>query len=108
MKVLRIIIAISLLYVLPYAVLSVCGRYQPYSVGVAGVKEYAWAPFGFYDPDHAWAGSSYAVLHPAEKTGGWHLFTRLAFGPLWELDCELIHNGSPPEDSNSSRKDSGQ
>ena len=91
MKVSRIIIAILLLYVLSYVVLSVNGCYQPLSVGLNGAKSYAWAPLGFYDPDHAWKNSFYAQQHPAEKTGGWRPFMWLAFLPLWELDFRCIH-----------------
>jgi hypothetical protein len=101
MKVLRIIIAILLLYVLSYVVLSVCGRYQPLSVGLANVKEYAWAPFAFYDPDHAWPRSYYAEHHPTEKTGGWSTAMMLTFYPLWLIDVGCIHTESrmPPNKS---------
>jgi hypothetical protein len=93
MKVLRVIIALLMLYVLSYAILSLCGRYQPMIVGAAGVKQYAWAPFGFYDAKHHWPRSSYAVQHPAEKTGGWRVYMMMSFGPLWWLDFHYIHSG---------------
>jgi hypothetical protein len=108
MKVLRVIAAMLLVYVLSYVVLSVCGRYQPIAFGADHVEAWNWAPLGFYDPDHAWAGSFYAVHHPTEKTGGWHRAMMWAFVPLWELDCHYVHNGWPPEESNSLRKDTGQ
>ena len=80
-----------LVYVSVYSGLSMAGRYQPNAVGFDHVEAYAWAPFGFYDPGHAWRGSGYATRHPTEKTGGWHDYMLLAFGPLWELDCRFIH-----------------
>jgi hypothetical protein len=93
MKVLPVIVALLVLYVLSYAVLSLCGRYQPMSIGAAGVKQYAWAPFGFYDADHAWARSAYAVHYPTEKTGGWRNYMMWSFAPLWWLDFHYIHSG---------------
>ena len=92
---------VILAYVLVYSVLSLCGKYQPISVGAAGVKDYAWAPSGFYDPDHAWSGSAYAVRHPTEKTGGWSRAMMLVFFPLWYLDARYIHSESrmPPNNS---------
>jgi hypothetical protein len=92
MKALRIISAVLLIYILTYAVLSLCGRYQPISVGIDHVEAYSWAPFGFYDADHAWSGSVYAVQHPTAKTGGWSRFVTLTFYPLWELDTHFIHS----------------
>ncbi|MGH7992202.1 MAG: hypothetical protein ACREDQ_01690 [Limisphaerales bacterium] len=84
---------LALIYVLLYSSLSIFGRYQPISVGTFGVEEFAWAPFGFYDPDHAWDGSSYAIHHPTEKTGGWHKIIMWTFVPMWVLDCQFIHKG---------------
>jgi hypothetical protein len=89
----KIFIGLVLVYVLLYTGLSIFGRYQPIAVDVNGVMDYAWAPLGFYDPDHAWEGSSYAVHHPIEKTGGWHRSMMLTFVPLWLLDCQFIHKG---------------
>jgi hypothetical protein len=83
--------ALVLVYVLLYSGLSIAGRYQPISVGIDQVKGYAWAPFGFYDPDHAWRGSGYAVRHPSEKTGGWSRFMVRTFYPLWLIDARYIH-----------------
>jgi len=85
---------VILAYVLVYSILSLCGKYQPISVGAAGVKDYAWAPSGFYDPNHAWPGSAYAVRHPTEKTGGWSRAMMLVFFPLWYLDARYIHSES--------------
>jgi len=87
----KILGGLILVYALIYSGLSIFGRYQPMSVGTFGVKEFAWAPFGFYDTDHAWEGSSYAVHHPTEKTGGWQRIMMWTFVPLWSLDCEFIH-----------------
>jgi hypothetical protein len=85
-----------LVYFLLYSMFSIFGRYQPIAVDVNRVMEYAWAPVGFYDPNHAWEGSSYAVHHPTEKTGGWHDSMLITFFPLWVLDNKFIHKG-PPE-----------
>ena len=89
---------VFLAYGLIYSVLSLCGKYQPISVGAAGVKDYAWAPLGFYDADHAWPRSAYAVRHPTEKTGGWSTAMMLMFYPLWYSDARYIHseNRMPP------------
>jgi hypothetical protein len=93
---LKIFCGLVIVYVLAYSGFSVFGRYQPIAVGTFGVEEFAWAPFGFYDLDHAWEGSSYAVHHPSEKTGGWHDSMLITFFPLWVLDNKFIHKG-PPE-----------
>jgi len=85
--------ALLLVYILAYSALSVFGRYQPLVVDVNGVMEYAWAPVGFYDPDHPWPHSSYAVRHPNEKTGGWRDSMMWAFLPLWMFDIKLVHRG---------------
>ncbi len=98
----KILGGLVLIYVLVYSALSIFGCYQPLSVGTFEVKEFAWAPFGFYDPDHAWKGSSYAVHHPTEKTGGWHGTLTWAFLPLWTLDCGFIHTG--PRDAEIERR----
>jgi len=86
---------LMLVYILLYSGLSIFGRYQPFTVGTFGVERYEWAPFGFYDPDDPWEGSSYAVHHPAEKPGGWRTYMMLAFFPLWGLDNNFIHKGPP-------------
>ena len=78
-------------YILAYAILSLNGRYEPEFVGLAGVKSYAWAPYGFYDADHAWKGSLYARQHPEERTGGWRNSIIMVFGPLWIVDIHFIH-----------------
>src|ERR1017187_5633412 len=80
----------GLVYVFVYLGLSMAGRYQPISVGIDHVEVYAWAPFGFYDPDHAWRGSVYAVRHPTEKTGGWGRLMFI-FQPLWLIDARYVH-----------------
>ena len=109
---LKIFCGLVVVYVLAYSGFSVFGRYQPIAVGTFGVEEFAWAPFGFYDPDHAWEGSSYAAHHPTEKTGGWHRAMMWTFVPLWMLDCQFIHKRPtdaeiesrfPSPSSNSSR-----
>ena len=92
-RTLNILGFIILGYVLFYSVLSWRGRYQPIAVGADHVKAYAWAPFGFYDSEHAWPHSSYAVHHPTEKTGGWRQGMLWAFAPLWLLDRQFIHSG---------------
>jgi hypothetical protein len=93
----RMFCALFVVYVLTYLVLTFNGGYQPISVGASHVKEYAWAPLGFYDPDHAWKNSSYAHHHPTEKTGGWNQMM-LVFYPLWFIDVRYIHTESwmPP------------
>jgi len=88
---LLVITAIFLIYFFSYVVLSVSGQYQPIAVGIDHVELYAWAPFGFYDPDHAWRGSVYAIRHPTEKTGGWKYFPGRMYEPLWKFDCRFIH-----------------
>jgi len=96
MKVLRVIVALFMLYTLSYGVLSLCGRYQPLIIGAYGVKEYAWAPAGFYDAEHHWPHSVYAAHHPEEKIGGWRMYMMWSFGPLWWLDYHYIHSGPSP------------
>jgi len=100
----RAICGLALAYFLTYSVLSVFGCYQPFTVDINRVMDYSWAPLGFYDPNHAWEGSSYAVHHPTEKTGGWRDSMMWAFVPLWLLDCQFIHNGKPPDDKSFYKK----
>ena len=78
------------IYVLVYSGLSMAGCYQPIAVGIGHVETYAWAPLGFYDPDHAWRGSVYAVRHPTETTGGWGRLMFI-FHPLWLIDARYVH-----------------
>ena len=92
-RIVKIVGGLVLVYVLLYTGLSICGRYQPIAVGISHVEKYAWAPYGFYDQDHAWEGSSYAVHHPTEKTGGWYRPIMWTFVPLWILDNQFIHTG---------------
>jgi hypothetical protein len=89
MKALRIILAVLLIYILTYAVLSLCGRYQPIAVGIDHVEEYAWAPFGFYDKSHPWVGP---VKSPTDQPKGWSGFVGVFFCPLWELDKHYFHH----------------
>jgi hypothetical protein len=63
-------------YLLLYAMLSFCGRYQRADlVSLCGVEVgYTWAPVGFYDRVNGWRS-------------GWMEF----FYPLWYLDTCYAH-----------------
>jgi hypothetical protein len=95
----KIVGVIFAIYILIYMVLSLNGSYQPDSYDLRGPMSYARAPCGFYDPNHAWKGSSYAVHHPTEKTGGWSTSMEISFLPLYCLDCEFIHKWNPDKTS---------
>lgn len=84
---------VALGYVSCYLVLSLCGRYESTAMGADHVEAWAWAPLGFYDAEHPWRRSSYAVHHPTEKTGGWRMYMFWTFAPLWLLDHQFIHSG---------------
>jgi hypothetical protein len=86
-------------YILIYVVLSAFGSYQPFTVGTFGVKQYLWAPRGFYDADHPWPGSAVAELSKDKKTGGWSSFMCWTFFPLWTIDASCIHK-NPPNPAN--------
>jgi hypothetical protein len=88
--------ALGIAYVIAYAILSANGRYQPLAFGLNGVKGYAWAPWGFYDPDHPWENSVAARKNPGAKTGGWNTKMIYFFMPLWELDRFFIHDQRYP------------
>ena len=92
----KVVGGVLLIYVLIYSVLSAFGSYQPKDVDVRGVMSYWWAPVGFNDAKHAWAGSSYAIRHLSEKTGGWRPIMFWTFLPLFYLDNQFIHSGPPP------------
>ena len=71
-------------YVLSYIALSSFGAYAPAAWGTAGVKWYAWAPVGFYEP----------------TTGRWvHTPMRIIYAPLTFADDRLWHtHGHFPQD----------
>ena len=84
----RAAIALSIflgIYVLSYVVLSSLGAYAPAAWGTNGVKWYAWAPPGFYNP----------------PTGEWiHTPMRIFYAPLSIIDDRYWHtHGHFPEDS---------
>jgi hypothetical protein len=89
-------LVLFLLYVSVYTVLSLCGEYQPVWADVNGVKEYAWAPLGFYDDAHRWAGSGAAGRTHAAVMGGWNsqILCDL-FYPIYSIDRLWIHPGKP-------------
>lgn len=68
-----VLIAI-LLYGCAYAALTMAGRYEPGTVGLNGVKSYAWAPLGFASPE-----------------GRWNRGLMLVFSPCYFLDCHVWH-----------------
>jgi hypothetical protein len=86
------LVVLLVVYILIYVVLSINGKYQPLFVGANGVKEHAWAPLGFYDPDHPWKGSGTALDNPGMKTGGWNEFMLIFFYPLWNIDIRHFHD----------------
>ena len=77
-------------YILVYAALSRSGHYQPFTIGLAGVKSYNWAPYGFY-VGQPWPGARAARQLPEEKTGGWRESMMMGFFPLWIVDTHYIH-----------------
>jgi hypothetical protein len=86
------LVALFVVYVLIYVVFSVNGQYQPFNVGANGVKAHAWAPLGFYDPNHPWKRSMTAQENPGMKTGGWSEFMLIIFYPLWNIDIRHFHD----------------
>lgn len=87
----RVCTLILMAYILVYAALSLRGHYQPFIIGLAGVKSYSWAPYGFYDAGHPWPGARAARQLPEEKTGGWRESMMMVFFPLWIVDTPYIH-----------------
>lgn len=63
-------------YLLLYAMLSICGRYQRANLAsLHGIEiGYTWAPVGFYD-----------------RVSGWHSALIEFFYPLWYLDICYAH-----------------
>ena len=90
-KLLKFFAGFVIIYIVIYAVLSLNGRYQPISTNLRGIEQYAWAPIGFYDPDHPWSGSIAARRSPENKAGGWNHVMMYAFAPLWVVDIHFIH-----------------
>jgi hypothetical protein len=70
------LVVIFLLYATCYLSLSLQGRYEPFIIGLAGVKSYLWAPRGLMTPDES----------PA-----WSRFKVYAFLPLFLVDTRLWH-----------------
>jgi hypothetical protein len=87
----RVCAYLLMAYILVYAALSLRGRYQPAAIGLAGVKWYSWAPYGFYDAEHPWPGARAAREHPEQKTGDWRESMMISFLPLWIVDTHYIH-----------------
>jgi hypothetical protein len=83
--------AVVLLYVGTYISLSTYGRYEPIAVGLHGVKDYRWSPYGFYDSIHPWKNSIEAIRNKAETYGGWNDVIISLFYPLYTIDCKYIH-----------------
>ena len=80
----RVITLCFILYLLSYVALSPFGAYAPAVWGLNGVKWYAWAPPGFYDP----------------ATGEWiHTPLRIFYAPLSIADDRFWHLHYHPEDS---------
>ena len=81
------------LYILVYALLSLCGHYEVESVG--GIGHWSqfsmWAPLGFYDHNHSPPGS--AAAQRGIIIGTWRRDVVLAFLPLWAADIHFIHKG---------------
>lgn len=68
-----VFVALLVIYVGVYVVLSANGRYEPALLGLDHVKLYSWAPAGFVD-DYRWNSGMMR-----------------AFLPLWYLDIRLWH-----------------
>jgi hypothetical protein len=70
-------------YVFSYVALSSFGAYAPATIGLAGVKSWAWVPAGFYVP----------------TSGGWvRTPLRIFYAPLSIADHRLWHNHWYPEE----------
>jgi hypothetical protein len=72
-RVLLSLLTVALCYVVSYTCLSEFGRYEPASIGLAGVKSYWWAPAGFVK-DYRYRMSLfylYLPLHWADRAV-WH------------------------------------
>jgi hypothetical protein len=81
------------LYVLVYALLSLCGHYEEESEGGIGHWNIysIWAPLGFWDPNHSPPGS--AAAERGIIIGTWRRDVVLAFCPLWIADTHIVHKG---------------
>jgi hypothetical protein len=79
---LSVLVGLSVLlaiYAGSYIALSAGGRYEPASIGLAGVRWYAWAPHGFVDAYR------------------WKYWPLLIYAPLAYFDAWLWHPpGNPP------------
>jgi len=89
----KIVGGLAALYILVYALLSLCGHYEVESEGGLGHwNEFSvWAPLGFYDPNHSPPGS--AAAQRGIIIGTWRRAVVLPFLPLWVVDTHLIHKG---------------
>ena len=89
-----IVLALVIPYVSTYIALSVNGRYEPASIGLAGVKSYAWAPYGCYDQDHGWSASMQRLFLPLMFVDArlWHTPDKALSGeyPVTKVDPEEI------------------
>jgi hypothetical protein len=81
------------LYVLAYAMLSLCGHYEVESEGGPGHwNEFSiWAPLGFYDHNHSPPGS--AAAERGMIIGTWRRDVVLLFFPFWIADTHFVHKG---------------
>ncbi len=87
------VLCVWVAYTLLYIVLSLNGRYEPFIIGLSGVKSYEWAPRGFVR-DYKWRLSmrrTFAVYHMLDSQL-WH-----RYGPLYSLGNRPV-NEVQPED----------
>lgn len=70
---LAVVLVAEAAYIAIYATLSMYGRYEPISVGAAGVKEWTWAPLGFH------------------RRGEWNYVLAVPFMPLFICDEWIWH-----------------
>jgi hypothetical protein len=81
-------IALPMLYVLIYTLLSFCGQYRPMAIGDQRGWNIGplWAPLGFYSSNPDLASSD------PEKDRRWNYGMLKAFYCLWDIDIHYVHN----------------
>ena len=87
------LVALLVIYVGTYLRLSVTGRYEPASIGLNGVKSYAWAPAGFVT-DYKWNSAPELIFVPlyALDISFWHTYDLAGSGryPINKVDQKDI------------------
>jgi hypothetical protein len=86
-------LALLIIYIGSYVALSIGGCYEPYCIGLGGVKCYAWAPHGFVT-DYKWNTMLMIVYHPLMVLDEryWHTYDYQFSGkyPINEVDKKDI------------------